>query len=643
MNQRNSTSTKTNLSKSNILKHRPYLFNFGTKTDKAFHITQTMTMSARSCAATMQRFAQQRMHHPSFRLALARSNAKLTQSLSSSQPLGWCPATSSSSTVPSASRTRRSFGFGTPVANGNVSVTTRNGCTTQQHHQLSSLNVNPKKRSFSAFSILDAGEVNTMLPYDPTLIHEKTPRQSSALVRYRISSDEVVRREYMRFDGGVRIGKLLEDMDSGAGDVASRHCYLGKRRVSSPDNVTACVDGILINDHLTNIEGCNRDFWLEGRLIWVGNSSMIIRLKVWTADGGWESPVQPHELGPSEPDETVPVSRLKTTTSIAMRRLYQIAERNPTPDRFGFEYTGLGTEGAVEALLPPESERTLMLQGDFVFVALSPERKGVKINPLKCETEEDHALFAEGLRKKEHRASTSKTTLDKFEPSAEEAKFLHRMYTRGWMRQVMPVGDIFDYMYKQKAELDSVARKAEYVLEEGTPASTAPATVPIAETNLRSTYQTQPQGQNAGGKIFGGMLMRQAYELAVQNVRAFANSHVAEGEARVSFQGLVIEDTVFKKPVPIGASLNYSSHVVYTKGKYAQVFVKANVHDFRSGENYVANTFIYTFRAKDRDFPFVVPVSYPNMILNLKGRRAWKKRFGEKGEGEGIAQEEKEQ
>lgn len=195
--------------------------------------------------------------------------------------------------------------------------------------------------------------LNQVKPYDPSLIRPKSAAESSCVVRYRISSDDVVRREYQRFDNGVRIGKLLEDMDSGAGDITSRHTFLGRRDVRGPDNVTACVDGIVINDCLENLEKDGKDFWLEGRLIWVGNSSMIIRMRVWCGAGDWESGAEETELGPKEPDASVPQSRLKAATSIALRRLYHIAERNPTPDRFGYEFTGKGTEGVpiVESFL----------------------------------------------------------------------------------------------------------------------------------------------------------------------------------------------------------------------------------------------------------------------------------------------------
>ncbi|CAD7948451.1 unnamed protein product [Amoebophrya sp. A25] len=468
-----------------------------------------------------------------------------------------------------------------------------------------------------------------MLAYDESMRFDKTGDRSSALVRYRISSDEIIRREYMRYDHGVRIGRLLEDLDAGAGDVAARHCYLGSPHHEMTDNVTACVDGILIDDHLGNIETDGKDFFLEGRLMWVGSASMMIRMRVWTADGTWE-PSNLAACGSAKPDESVPPKRLKSQASIALKRIYQVAERNPGPNRFGSEHCGIGTDGAVAALLPPDRKK--LLQGDFLFVALSKgSRKAVKINGLTTVSAEDKQLFAEGEAMRAKRKATAAKGGKGFAPCAEEASYLHLMHTRGLMRHAAPAKDMFDYLFKSQPLPEGHflpdALDGEQMALDGDK-STSSQIVPICQTQCRSIISTQPQSQNAGGKIFGGQLMRQAYELAVQNIRLLLN---ATGHC-VGLKALVIEDTVFKAPVPIGACLNYSSHVVYTKGRYAQVFVTAHVHVIGAHSTYLANTFMYTFEAKERDFPHIVPISYAEMMLNLKGRRAYYSRFSPREE-----------
>lgn len=46
--------------------------------------------------------------------------------------------------------------------------------------------------------------------------------------------------------------------------------------------------------------------------------------------------------------------------------------------------------------------------------------------------------------------------------------------------------------------------------------------IPVANTRMFSSRVTQPQRQNLAGKVFGGFLIRQAFELAIANARVFA-------------------------------------------------------------------------------------------------------------------------
>ena len=88
-----------------------------------------------------------------------------------------------------------------------------------------------------------------------------------------LGSDKHVRDRYMTHVGGVRIGRLLEDMDIFAVHLVFKHTLLP----DLPENVTfspfsivtALVDRIFIHGKLVP----DQDIRLSGHVTWVGRSS----------------------------------------------------------------------------------------------------------------------------------------------------------------------------------------------------------------------------------------------------------------------------------------------------------------------------------------------------------------------------------
>merc|ERR1712129_403486 len=181
-----------------------------------------------------------------------------------------------------------------------------------------------------------------------------------------------------------------------------------------------------------------------------------------------------------------------------MKRLYLVARQNDTPDKIGHEYTGRGTEEALDVMMPPEPERKLFLEGGFLFVALSKQRRPLKINPVLVESWGEQELSAFGERLKEERAKNKATSLAKLVPNYEEMQYIHDKYQRGFLRSQSQPHDMFD------------------TATTGARTTNASSFILVENTRLRNVNVTHPQEQNAGGKIFGGQLMRQATELANQ-------------------------------------------------------------------------------------------------------------------------------
>ena len=104
---------------------------------------------------------------------------------------------------------------------------------------------------------------------------ERNAADSVVEVNYNFKDNHNMRNEYTRFDGGVRLEKILEDMDALAGNVAQIHS-------DNNDNypisfVTASVDRI---DMLRRMP-MNRNLVMQGRIVYVGSSSCNIRISIY--------------------------------------------------------------------------------------------------------------------------------------------------------------------------------------------------------------------------------------------------------------------------------------------------------------------------------------------------------------------------
>ncbi|QCD83076.1 acyl-CoA thioester hydrolase [Vigna unguiculata] len=113
----------------------------------------------------------------------------------------------------------------------------------------------------------------------------------------------------------------------------------------------------------------------------------------------------------------------------------------------------------------------------------------------------------------------------------------------------------------------------------------------MTDTGLQNSFICQPQQRNIHGRIFGGFLMRRAFELAFSTAYAFAGAapHFLE-----------VDHVDFFKPVDVGNFLRLKSCVLYTEHDNSDeplVNVEVVAHvtkpEHRSSE--VSNRFYFTF------------------------------------------------
>lgn len=181
------------------------------------------------------------------------------------------------------------------------------------------------------------------------------------------------------------------------------------------------------------------------------------------------------------------------------------------------------------------------LESIFTFVARDPATgRAAMINPLKPIGEEQEKLFEMGatrdsLRKEERKRM--KTT-----------QGVHKLTDEGMLT-------------------------AHQLLDEAKPILTMPTLasrndVLMRDTMLQNTFLTMPQQRNTAGRIFGGFLMRRAYELARSTAHLF-------GGRRPIFHEL--DQVTFNAPVNVGDMIKFESFVLYTS-EQLDPLGRASVH-----------------------------------------------------------------
>lgn len=136
----------------------------------------------------------------------------------------------------------------------------------------------------------------------------------------------------------------------------------------------------------------------------------------------------------------------------------------------------------------------------------------------------------------------------------------------------------------------------------------------MEDTKLKSLDICHPQERNVFNRIFGGFLMRKAYELAWATACSFGGSRPYV---------VTVDDIMFQKPVEVGSLLFLSSQVCFTQDNYIQVRVHSEVSSLDSREHMTTNVFHFTFMS-EKEVPLIFPKTYGESMLYLDGQRHFK-------------------
>lgn len=274
------------------------------------------------------------------------------------------------------------------------------------------------------------------------------------------------------------MGKLLEDLDALAGNIAFFHVNTPGSGGSYPVIVTAAVDRIIVKQR----PSADTDQTLSGQVTWTGTSSMEIRMQCTDdINGTW-------------------------------------------------------------------------LEAFVTFVTLDPETKRpMRIPSIEAISDDEKAAFAAGAA----RAQIKKKR-----------------------------------RHQHKEMLETVDAQAAKLLQEAAPLLTMPTladhhAVLLQDTAMQNAMIAQPQVQNLHNRIFGGFLMRRAFELAFANAYMFGGFHP-------SFQE--VDEVSFSAPVDIGDLIVFKSRILYYEDGQIHVEVEAWVTEPENAAAKRSNQFYFTFR-----------------------------------------------
>ena len=201
----------------------------------------------------------------------------------------------------------------------------------------------------------------------------------------------------------------------------------------------------------------------------------------------------------------------------------------------------------------------ILVDAGFVFVARDREtNKADVVNRLRPETEVEKALFQEAEERDAAEKAMRKNVQQQAQAHEENEQAVVELLKNSQKSLVMP----------------------SLVTED---------VVLMAQTRVENSMITQPQHRNLSDQIFGGFLMRRAFELA------FTCCYL-HGGSRPHF--VELEEVQFKRPVEIGDMLRIEALVTYaTMSPSPVVHVEVTTSVVRPEERVaqISNIFNFTF------------------------------------------------
>jgi len=289
-------------------------------------------------------------------------------------------------------------------------------------------------------------------------------------------------------------------------------------------------------------------------------------------------------------------------------------------------------EATADAQSPP------LLQAAVVMVRLDPTtRKAAMVPQLSLEGASASVLsaFQAGAAARQVRQADRAGALEKVAPLPEELQAMHHLMNAS--RRAMQDAGVPD-----AAQVQRLPRAVLWGGKAQPAASSLGSTLPVVamgQTLTQNVFTTQPQDRNTAGAVFGGLLMRRAYELAQATALQFllascSRQDAQEADTAVPIPRLMaVDDIAFVRPVQVGHLLQVAAQVVATQDAAAQVAVTCHTVDTRNprAAPVHTNSFHFTFACVHEDssgavqparpLAAVLPDTYAQVMAQIDGKR----------------------
>ncbi|KAI3639094.1 hypothetical protein MIR68_002624 [Amoeboaphelidium protococcarum] len=393
--------------------------------------------------------------------------------------------------------------------------------------------------------------------------------------------DLSLREEYINFFKAVRVGKILEDLDALAATIALKHCLPGEDLSIVDREIGPSVD--------------------ENALMALAD---IVPLNVVTA-----SMDRMDLLNILRPDLDLKCYGCVTYAGrSSMEVTVRVASRGDPAHMVNQMIDESG-----QPLPDGQNQWTPLLLCKFTLVAKDPfsNKPLAQINHLVPSSAEEEKFIRMGLERKQRRLEDRKTDLldGQESPTQAESQLVHKLWIQGRDMKLNNDGDL---------QGRSIEDRSSVALMKDT-----------RQTDMRICF---PQERNMHGSVFGGFLMREAFELAYATATLYIKARPLT---------VAMDEIAFKKPVPIGSILKFSSEVVYAEGEPHRTFQVSVIAEVLSPDNHyksqVSNTFFFTFARCDASetdkvdgdligagigkVRKIIPVTYEESMKWILGRR----------------------
>eukprot|EP01126_Amoeba_proteus_P051697 TRINITY_DN6192_c0_g1_i7.p1 TRINITY_DN6192_c0_g1~~TRINITY_DN6192_c0_g1_i7.p1 ORF type:complete len:367 (-),score=82.80 TRINITY_DN6192_c0_g1_i7:745-1845(-) len=255
-------------------------------------------------------------------------------------------------------------------------------------------------------------------------------------------------------------------------------------------------------------------------------------------------------------------------------------------------------------------EKKNLLSAEMTMVAKHKGRSFV-VPDLCIQDPEDVLNFQRAREKRAIREKLARESLHISPPNAEEALEIHRLiYTNTFQSQSQSQPQPQPQPQPQ-SQLQTLPLPLPQL-------QTQPSTcqkktwINMDRTNKQSIVIMQPMNRNIHHKIFGGFLMKVAFE------NAWSTAYLFEGQIP---HVRAVSDLNFFHPVEIGSVCTFNSLITYTNTNVIEVEVQTLVENPVSLTSQLSNKFHFTFFCEKELRHEVMPQLYEEAMKYIESKR----------------------